>query len=234
MPVLRHVAKTGSLRAWCFGLLGVCEYRSHDLHNPEVNAVGEDFLSKIALRLEKSSDENWPWFEDRLTYDNAKLPHAMLSGARSFEKPNLATAALASLEWLCEVQTSANGLFSPIGSDGFYIQGQNRSLFDQQPVEAWATISACNYAYTATGDSKWFAEAKKAYDWFLGRNISGLVVIDTSTGGCFDGLHDDRVNFNQGAESTLAWLLSDLEMRMIGRTNPWIAKGKEFAEKVTS
>jgi len=232
MPVLRHVASTGSLRAWCFGLLGVCEYRSHDLTNSEVNAIGEEFLSKIAFRLDETRDDNWPWFEDRLTYDNAKLSHAMLAGAHSFNKSKLASVALASLEWLCEVQTSANGLFVPIGSDTFYIRGQHRSLFDQQPVEAWATISACNYAYTATGDPKWIAEAKKAYDWFLGRNISGLVVIDTSTGGCFDGLHDDRVNFNQGAESTLAWLLSDLEMRMIERSNSWIAKDKELVEQV--
>jgi glycosyltransferase involved in cell wall biosynthesis len=218
MPVLRHVAKTGSLRAWCFGLLGVCEYRNHDTNNTEVNSIGLDFVSRIAFRLKESRSEDWPWFEDRLTYDNAKLPHALLYGAKSFGNPDLFLEAISSLEWLCKIQTSSNGLFLPIGSNGFFIRGQSRSMFDQQPVEAWATTSACLYAYAATGKKKWMDEAKKAYDWFLGRNIRSFVVTDPSTGGCFDGLHIDRVNFNQGAESTLAWLLADVEMRMIGRS----------------
>jgi len=233
-PVLRHVANTGSLRAWCFGLLGVCEYRNHDINNIEINDIGRDFLSRIAFRLKESRVEDWSWFEDRLTYDNAKLPHALLYGARSFDQPELFSVGLSTLDWLCKVQTSSHGVFQPIGSNGFFVRGQNRSLFDQQPVEAWATTSACIYAYTATGDKRWMDEAKKAYDWFLGRNISGLVVTDPSTGGCFDGLHADRVNYNQGAESTLAWLLADVEMRMIGKQILRSASENSSADSVSS
>ncbi len=234
MPVLRHVANTGSLRAWCFGLMGVCEYRNHDAYNSEVNAIGQDFLSRIEFRLDESRFEDWPWFEDRLTYDNAKLPHAVLLGAKSFGKPELFSKALSSLDWLCQVQTSSDNLFLPIGSDEFFIRGQVRSMFDQQPVEAWATVSACLYAYGETGDEKWMTEAKKAYDWFLGRNICGFVVTDHSTGGCFDGLHADRVNFNQGAESTLAWLLADVEMRMIGGKVPSTIQATSATDSVSS
>jgi glycosyltransferase involved in cell wall biosynthesis len=234
MPVLRHVANTGSLRAWCFGLLGVCEYRRHDANNIEINMIGQDFLSRIEFRLEESRFEDWPWFEDRLTYDNAKLPHAVLFGAKSFGQPRLFSKALSTLEWLCKVQTSPQNLFLPIGSDEFFIRGQVRSMFDQQPVEAWATVSACIYAYSETGDIKWMAEAKKAYDWFHGRNVSGFVVADHSTGGCFDGVHADRVNFNQGAESTLAWLLADVEMRMIGEKIPSTLQVNAAVEPVSN
>ncbi len=230
MPVLRHVANTGSLRAWCFGLLGVCEYRNYDLQNHEINAIGQDLMSRIAFRLDESRAENWPWFEDRLTYDNAKLPHSLLYGAQSFDHPKHFRDALASLRWLCDVQTARSGVFLPIGSNGFYVRDHTRAIFDQQPVEAWATTSACIYAYRTTGDASWLVEAKKAYDWFLGKNIRGLAIADPSTGGCFDGLHDDRVNFNQGAESTLAWLLADLEMRMLASQNPFLRDELTSAE----
>ena len=217
LPILRKVAAMGSLRAWCFGLLGICEYRSHDKTNIEINELGRDLMTRIAYRRSESVMEDWPWFEDRLTYDNAKLPHALFAAACSFDIPQWKASALESLEWLCKVQTDSKGLFLPIGSESFYVRGETRSLFDQQPLEAWATVSACLSAFEATGDGKWLVEAEKAHGWFLGKNISGLALVDESTGGCFDGLHCDRVNCNQGAESTLAWLLADTEMRIARR-----------------
>lgn len=213
-PVLRQVAETNSLRAWCFGLLGVCDFRQHDPDNEKVNAIGRELLSKIAFRRKESCSENWVWFEDRLTYDNAKLPHALLVGAASFEVPALIDDALASLSWLTQVQSGPGGCFSPIGSDDFHVRGECRSVFDQQPLEAWATTSACLAAYEHTRSQRWFDEARRAYEWFLGRNVRNWSMIDVSTGGCFDGLHCDRLNYNQGAESTLAWLLADAEMRL--------------------
>jgi len=233
MSVLRHVANTGSLRAWCFGLLGVSEYRKYDLQNSEMNAIGYDLMSRIAFRLDQSRSETWPWFEDRLTYDNAKIPHSLLSGAQSFDQPEYSRAALGSLRWLCDIQTAGSGVFLPIGSNGFYVRDQARAVFDQQPIEAWATTSACLCAYQMTADSSWLVEAKKAYDWFFGKNICGLAIADQSTGGCFDGLHDGRVNFNQGAESTLSLLLADLEMRMIVTQNPSIRNDLKYVEPIT-
>lgn len=121
-----------------------------------------------------------------------------------------------SLNWLADLQRAdANGHhFVPIGSNGFYPQDGERARFDQQPVEAQAMISACLEAQRVTGDKRWRKEARRAFEWFLGRNDLHLPIYDPTTGGCRDGLHPDRANENQGAESTLAFLHSLLELRL--------------------
>lgn len=123
-------------------------------------------------------------------------------------------AGLKSLNWLCRLQKPSEEHFVPIGTAGFMRRGGPRARFDQQPIEAHSTISACLEAYRATGDSRWQGEAQCAFDWFLGANDLHLPLYDPTTGGCRDGLHPDRVNQNQGAESTLAFLLSLVEMRL--------------------
>jgi len=123
---------------------------------------------------------------------------------------------LESLGWLADLQRAAaqGGHFVPIGSNGFYKRGSERARFDQQPVEAQTMVSACLEAYRSTGDKRWRREARRAFEWFLGRNDLNLSVYDPTTGGCRDGLHPDRPNENQGAESTLAFLQSLLELRL--------------------
>jgi hypothetical protein len=121
---------------------------------------------------------------------------------------------LQALRWLNEVQISEKGHFRPIGSNGFYRRGGERANFDQQPIEAQAMASACLEAYHATSDLWWYEQAQRAFDWFLGWNDLGLELYLPESGGCGDGLHVDRVNGNQGAESTLAFLLSLGEMRL--------------------
>ena len=125
-------------------------------------------------------------------------------------------AGLESLRWLADLQRAdaAGGHFVPIGSNGFFQQGGERARFDQQPVEAQAMVSACLEAYRITGDQRWRKEARRAFEWFLGRNDLNLPIYDPTTGGCRDGLHPDRPNENQGAESTLAFLQSLLELRL--------------------
>jgi hypothetical protein len=118
-----------------------------------------------------------------------------------------------SLAWLAEIQRSEDGYFSPIGSDGFYVRGGVRASFDQQPVEACAMVSACLEAQRVTGDARWAVPARRAFSWFLGQNHLQRSLYDATTGGCRDGLHADRANENQGAESTLSFLLALLEMR---------------------
>ena len=118
------------------------------------------------------------------------------------------------LRWLNELQISEKGHFRPIGSNGFYRRGGTRANFDQQPVEAQAMVSACLEAYRATSDFWWYEQAERAFDWFIGWNDLGLELYSPESGGCGDGLHVDRVNGNQGAESTLAFLLSLAEMRL--------------------
>ena len=115
---------------------------------------------------------------------------------------------LTALRWLVKIQTSEAGAFRPIGSNGFYRRGRERALFDQQPIEGQATVSACIEAYRATKDPFWVTEARRAFEWFLGRNDLGLALYDPGSGGCRDGLHMDRLSQNQGAESTLAFLLA--------------------------
>src|SRR5690606_3121079 len=126
--------------------------------------------------------------------------------------PEALEIGMRSLRWLASLQTTQAEHFRPIGSNGFYVQNGARADFDQQPVEAQAMVSACLEAYRATGDQAWFKEARRAFAWFFGRKDLGLPKYDPGTGGCGDGLHNDRVNENQGAESTLAFHLALAEM----------------------
>lgn len=150
------------------------------------------------------------------------LSHALLISGEQMPNAEMTAAGLESLNWLADVQRAPtlNGHFSPIGSNGFYQQGGELAKFDQQPVEAQTTVSACLEAYRVTGDRCWYKEAQRAFEWFLGRNDLGLPVYDPTTGGCRDGLHPDRPNQNQGAESTLAFLQSWLELRLAENTVP--------------
>jgi hypothetical protein len=118
------------------------------------------------------------------------------------------------LRWLVGVQTSSKKQLRPIGSDGFYPRYGGCAQFDQQPIEAQTTVSACLAAYRVTNDPWWYEEAQRAFDWFLGWTGPGLPLYSPLNGGCRDGLHADRVNENQGAESTLAFHLSFAEMRL--------------------
>jgi hypothetical protein len=122
---------------------------------------------------------------------------------------------LRALGWLVEVQRAPQGHFRAIGSQGFYRKGGIPAGFDQQPIEANATVSACLEAYRGTAAPAWLQEARSAFEWFLGRNDLGQELYDPATGGCCDGLHPDRVNRNQGAESTLAFLISLAEMNLL-------------------
>jgi hypothetical protein len=142
----------------------------------------------------------------------------MILSGRSLNNDAMLNLGLKTLRWLIKIQTSDAGSFRPVGSNGFYPHGKERAIFDQQPIEAQVTISGCLEAYNATGDMFWVAEARRAFEWFLGRNDLGLALYDPTTGGCRDGLHMDRLSQNQGAESTLAFLLSLAEMEVLQNT----------------
>jgi hypothetical protein len=163
--------------------------------------------------LGECSTPDWPWFEDRLTYDNATLPRALLLAGDEIQDADYTEAAINALNWLMDIQFGEAGRFIPIGCHGFYRRGEERARFDQQPIEAYATIAACLDAYRVTGNARWRVQAQSVFDWFLGRNDLGIPLIDPATGACYDGLQPDWVNQNQGAESTLAFLLSLLELR---------------------
>jgi hypothetical protein len=164
---------------------------------------------------------DWMWFEDVVAYGNARLSQAMLLVGSACGDERMLSAGLDSLDWLIERQRcQANGHFVPIGSQGFYHQGGEPARFDQQPIEAAGAVSACLEAYRITGDSRWRSSAWTAFNWFLGDNDLQLPLYDSVTGGCRDGLHPERANENQGAESTLSFLMALLEMRALQESEP--------------
>jgi len=124
----------------------------------------------------------------------------------------MTATGIRSLEWLMTIQRTA-GAFAPVGTNGFFERGMKPALFDQQPVEACATVSACMNAFRTTGDHQWAEHARRAFSWFLGQNQLQQPLYDPRSGGCRDALHADRMNENEGAESTLSFLLALMEMR---------------------
>jgi glycosyltransferase involved in cell wall biosynthesis len=209
---LSVVESFSSPRAWAFALLGIHEYLRRIPGRASVKASRELLTLKLVELWKGCATDNWPWFESRATYDNARLCQALILSGQWIPQPEALEIGLKSLRWLASVQMTQAGHFRSIGSNGFYERGGARADFDQQPVEAQAMVSACLEAFRATQDETWSREAKRAFEWFLGRNDLGLPLYDSSNGGCGDGLHQDRVNENQGAESTLAFHLCRAEM----------------------
>ena len=203
-----------SPRAWAFSLVGIHEYLQRLSGDRLANQIRETLTTRLMELFDKTAQPDWPWFEDLLSYDNAKLAHALIQSGRATGQQPVFERGLQALRWLAEVQTAESGDFRPIGNSGFYPRGGTRANFDQQPIEAQAMVSACLDAYRATSDVWWYEQAQRAFDWFLGWNDLGLELYSATTGGCRDALHVDRVNQNQGAESTLAFLLSLAEMRL--------------------
>ena len=216
------VASFTSPRAWSFTLLGIHEYLRHFQDDPKtgVHALREQLTQKLVTLWNECATEQWPWFEPYVTYDNARLCQALILSGQWMPHSEALEIGLKSLRWLVSIQRTQAGHFRPIGSDGFYQYEGARADFDQQPVEAQAMVCACQEAFRVTQDPAWTREAKRAFEWFLGRNDLGLPLYDSSTGGCSDGLHPDRVNENQGAESTLAFHLSLVEMNNAGQLSP--------------
>jgi glycosyltransferase involved in cell wall biosynthesis len=204
-----------SPRAWAFSLIGIHEYLRRMSGDRAVSQARESLLARMMSLFDREMHPDWPWFEDELSYDNAKLAHALILSGRAIRDSVVFDRGLQALRWLAEIQTSEHGHLRPIGSNGFYRRGGVRAHFDQQPIEAQAMVSACLEAYRATSDLWWYEQANRAFDWFLGWNDLGLELYAPSTGGCRDALHVDRVNRNQGAESTLAFLLALAEMKLM-------------------
>ena len=219
---LPPILDTTSPRAWAFAILGIHEYLRRFDGDRHAGQVRDELAGRLLSLYRQCRADDWRWFEDRLSYCNAVLPHALLMCGQWLPNQEMTAAGLESLEWLVALQRSApaGGHFVPIGSNGFYVRGGERARFDQQPVEAQATVAACLEAFGSTRDARWRKEARRAFEWFLGRNDLGLPVYDPDTGGCGDGLHPDRLNSNQGAESTLAFLQSLLELRLAVEVSP--------------
>ena len=213
-----------SPRAWAYTLLGLdayCAAAPDDLHAKEVrHSLADRLMSCLAL----VETPDWVWFEGGLAYDNARLPQALMLTGMATQTPGYVDAGLRSLRWLMTQQTTAAGHFRPVGTASFGEQRQHPRAFDQQPVEATATIAACLTAWRADEDAEWKAMAARAFAWFLGSNDLALPLVDLNTGSCRDGLHPDRANENRGGESVVCYLLGLAEIRQLARVNTGLTK----------
>lgn len=205
-----------SPRACAFALLGLQEYLESFPGDRAALGASDILANRLLGSYRAHQSAGWKWFENSLSYSNARLPQALIrSGMRSANEEML-SAGLDALDWLVTIQRcEVKGHFVPIGSQGFFSRKTEKARFDQQPVEACAAVAACLQAYRATGKGRWRKEAWSAFNWFLGDNDLQVALYDPTTGGCRDGLHPDRANENQGAESTLSFLMALLEMRKL-------------------
>lgn len=224
--VLPVVGDFGHIRPWAYALLGLDEYLRSEGRTPhaggqEDSPIPLQLRQALAARLFDTWNDNalpdWPWWEDSLTWGNAKMPHALLVAGFALGREDMVAAALKALRWLLDVQTGDRGQLSIIGNRGWYLRGKERARFDQQPIEAKGLVQACLAAAGITRDKQWTDEAVRCFEWFTGHNDVGLPLYNPQTGGCQDGLGTDGVNANQGAESTLAYLISVLELHHYDR-----------------
>ena len=209
-----------SPRAWAFTLLGIDEYLRAFGGESEVETIRTTLAERLLELFRQNRASDWPWFEDRLTYSNARLPQALIASGQRMGRADMTSAGLESLGWLAMQQCTEDGYFAPIGSNGFSVRGGRRATFDQQPVEASGMVAAGLEAWRSTGETRWSDHARRAFLWFFGRNQLQQPLYDPVTGGCRDGLHPDRANENQGAESTLSFLIALTEMRAVDRGAP--------------
>jgi hypothetical protein len=208
-----------SPRAWAFALLGIQHYLRRYPGDRAVLTVQNTLVQRLIQLYKDNRTQEWPWFEDIVTYCNPALPQTLLRYGEANHDEEAISIGLESLTWLVQIQQSDKGWIMPIGNQGFYPKEGQISYFDQQPVEVYSLVSACLDAFRITKDIGWYDYATQAYEWFFGRNALGVSMYDKATGGCRDGLHIDRLNENQGAESTLSLIQSMLEMKQFAREN---------------
>jgi glycosyltransferase involved in cell wall biosynthesis len=199
-----------STRSWAFALIGLDAFLRRFPGASEAKRARLQLSDRLFRRLQNHAAPNWPWPEDIVTYANGVVPQALIAAGRETGRSDMVDAALKSLRWLVDMQTDAKGNFVPIGNDGWLKRGGIPARYDQQPTEAQHMVDALLEAHQVTGDSTWLEDARRCYEWFLGRNDVQQPVVDLATGGCRDGLGADGLNQNQGAESTLAWLHASL------------------------
>ena len=204
-----------SPRAWAFSIVGIHAYLERFGGDTSARRIRAELAGRLFELFRENSSEDWPWCEDVVTYDNAKLPHALILSGQWLPDPEMLAQGIKSLEWLYTQQVSANDTISLIGNQGWMKRSGARARFDQQPVDAQALVEACLEAFRYTRDSIWRDRAHVCLGWFLGHNDTQSMLYDFSTGGCRDGLQPYGPNLNQGAESTLTCLIALLiERRM--------------------
>lgn len=202
-------------RAWAFTIVGLHAYLEVFGGDATARRLRTHLGEKLFDLFQKKSSDDWPWCEDVVTYANAKLSHALILAGQWIPNPEMFEMGINSLNWLLARQTATDGHLSIIGNSDWHTREGDLSSFDQQPLEVMSLIEACGEAFQATGEMKWIEEGRRCLSWFLGRNDLNMQIYDFETGGCCDGIQPTGVNANQGAESTLSWLISLLTMHKI-------------------
>jgi glycosyltransferase involved in cell wall biosynthesis len=211
---LRAAENFHSPRAIAFCLVGMDAYLHKFSGDSEVRRVRGILADRLFDQFKNNAADGWPWLENALNYANGKLPHALLLSGQRMQRNDMIDMGLLSLKWLLAIQTEDNH-FVPIGCNGWYERGGPRARFDQQPIEANGMVEACVKAFKITRDKSWFDNAVMCFNWYLGHNDLNMPLYDPKTGGCRDGLMADGINQNEGAESTLAWLLSLMTLQKL-------------------
>ncbi|HVT88366.1 MAG TPA: glycosyltransferase family 4 protein [Tepidisphaeraceae bacterium] len=215
---LEHLETFTSPRAWAFTLIGINNYLARFNGDSPSRRIRKTLSERLFAQFRGNSDANWPWCEDKVTYDNAKLPHALLLTGHNIGDSEMLEQGFRSLKWLVNLQTVEDGRISLIGNNGWLDRGGKRARFDQQPIEAMALVEACAAAYRISGEEWWFDQARNVLAWFTGNNETHSTLYDYHTGGCRDGMKVDGPNLNEGAESTLAWLVSLMVVMDLNRS----------------
>jgi glycosyltransferase involved in cell wall biosynthesis len=204
-----------SPRAWAFAIIGLQAYMEAYGGDTTARRLRAVLGEKLFDLFKKKVSHDWPWCEDKVTYANAKLSHALILAGQWIPDQEMFEMGINSLTWLLARQKAPEGHLSIIGNTDWHNREGNSSTFDQQPLEAMCLIDACAEAFRATGERTWIEEGHRCLSWFLGRNDLNMQIYDFETGGCCDGMQPTGVNANQGAESTLSWLISLLTMYKI-------------------
>lgn len=215
-------------RSWAFALIGADLLLDVHPGHSLARTMVADFGARLHRLLLECRRPGWDWFEPVLAYDNARLCEALIRAGGRLGSERMTGDGLAALEWLKRMQRSNTGQFRAVGTEGFGRPFTAPSSFDQQPLEAWATIDAAEVALAASGDDQWREYAWTAYRWYLGDNEVGVPIASLGDGGCFDGLMSDRANLNQGAESVLSFQFACCAMQRMGQT---VEKGSSIEQK---
>ena len=206
---INHIKNTFSPRSCAFQILGCSFYLKKFGGDTNVKKLVEKYTKYLYDMFKKNKSQNWFWLEDFVTYDNARIPQALIVGGTTVDNKIYVDTGLKALEWLIQIQTDTpDGHFSLVGNDGWLKKGKDKADFAQQPLEIAAIIDAAYEAYVYNQDKKWLDILEKSFYWFLGNNDLDVNLYNYSTGGCYDGLESTGVNKNQGAESLLSFLLS--------------------------
>jgi hypothetical protein len=213
---INNVREFTSPRAWAYTIIGCFCYLRRFSGASEVNKICREFAAKLSEQYDKCTEPSWRWFETKATYNNGRLSQALLMAGRFLDNETYKRQGLESLEWLYDVQLDKDkNYISLIGNKAWLAKGKTKSKYDQQPIEIPPLIDACFQAFEITSDREWISRIGLLFNWFLGNNDRQELMYDYYTGGCHDGLTSSGINSNQGAESTLSWLLALHRMTQI-------------------